>query len=377
MNHKHNRDTIAITDLGAYKRNLVKIREYTGSRVRLMAVVKANAYGHGMIECARTALDAGASMLGVALASEGVALREAGITAPILVFSAESYDYFEMLICNNLTITLISGEMLIKLGKELKRLNASCTVHINVDTGMGRVGVKYKEAFKLTRDASDNKNITIEGIYSHFPSADEDRDEYSLNQIVLFKNLIGELEQNGLRPPFVHMCNSAATLKFPQAHFDIVRPGIMTYGLIPYIGSQEKLILEPVLSFVSKIGFIKKVPAGYPVSYGGTFVTERPSVLATVPVGYGDGFNRHLSNNGRAIINGKSVPVAGRVCMDQTVFDVTDAGKVSVGDQVILIGKDGNEQIVTEEHAEIAETITHEIVTGITGRVSRIYKETT
>ena len=377
MNHIHHRDTVAVTDLGAYKRNLEKIIASTGSAVRLMAVVKCNAYGHGMIECARTAIDAGASMLGVAFASEGEKLRKAGFTGPILVFSPEPEDHLSELIEHGLTPTLTSLDMLEDLKEVLAQKKSTCTVHINVDTGMGRVGIKPEEAIELTQRAGECPGITVEGIYSHFPSADEDRDDYSLRQIGRFKKLLDALMQRGIRPPIAHICNSAGTLKFPGAHFDMVRPGIMTYGLSPYRGSSGKLELEPVLSLISRVGFIKEVPAGTAISYGGTFITNRRSVLATVPVGYGDGYNRHLSNKSRALVNGISVPVAGRVCMDQTVFDVTDAGDVHVGDAVTLIGCDGDERITVEEHAKIAGTISHEIVTGITGRVSRAFIETT
>ena len=179
-----------------------------------------------------------------------------------------------------------------------------------------------------------------------------------------------------MRPEIAHMCNSAGTLKFPEAHFDLVRTGIMTYGLIPYPGSHEILEVEPVLSLQSRITFIKEVPEGFPVSYGSIFVTKRASRLATIPVGYAHGYKRHLSNKGKAIVNGVSVPIAGRVCMDQTVFDITDAGDVRLGDPVILIGSQGNTRITAEDHAETGETITHEIVTGITDRVSRTFIKT-
>ena len=367
------RDTVAITDLGAYKRNLKKIQEYIGTSVRLMAVVKANAYGHGMVECARTALDAGSSMLGVALVSEGILLRKAGIEAPILVLVPESSCSPSFYCEHNLTMTLTSLDMFDTVHSFIAENKAALTVHINVDTGMGRIGAAPGDAVELVERAHKIPGMTIEGIYSHFPSSDEDMDDLSRVQIERFENLLDALSRKGIRPPLAHLCNSAGTLKFPEAHFDMVRPGIMTYGLIPYTGSSEILEFEPVLSLTSKVGFVKEVPSGTAVSYGGTFVTGRKSKLATVPVGYGDGFNRSLSNRGRALIKGKSVPVAGRVCMDQTVFNVTDAGDVHVGDTITLIGKDGNERINVEEHAEIAETITHEIATGITGRVSRYF----
>ena len=368
----HHSDTVAITNLAAYKRNIQKIISYIGNTVELMAVVKANAYGHGMVECARTALEAGVSRFGVALLSEGAKLREAGITAPILVMTQESYRHIPGFVENDLTISLTSSKMLDELKKLLAQSNKICRVHIKVDTGMGRIGIPADEALSLVENAWKIPAITVEGIFTHFPSADENKDTFSCKQIEIFKNLLQKLEQKGLRPPIAHICNSAGTLKFPEAHFNLVRPGIMTYGLIPYPGSEKKLTLEPVLSLKSMITFIKEVPAGATVSYGSTFVAKRPSRLATVPVGYADGYNRYLSNKGKAIVNGTAVPVAGRVTMDQTVFDITDAGEVHEGDPVTLIGSDGDVCITVEDHAQIAGTISHEIVTGITSRVSRI-----
>ncbi len=365
--------TTAVTNLPSYERNLRKIIAYTGDHVRLMAVVKANAYGHGIHECSRTALKAGASMLGVALAAEGVALRKEGITSPILVLGPESFDHIGPMINHDLTITLFSFPQLEALQKQLTERRKGCRVHIKVDTGMGRIGIQPEEAPALVEKARAVPGITMEGIFTHFPSADEDRDEYSRDQIARFKQLLDHLERNGMRPDIAHMCNSAATLKFPEAHIDMVRPGIMTFGLIPYPGSEKTLTLEPVMSLTSVITFIKEVPAGYAISYGGTHITTRPSRLATVPVGYGDGYNRHLSNRGKALVNGVPVPVAGRVCMDQTVFDVTDAGKVREGDPIVLIGESGGARITVEDHACIAGTISHEIVTGITSRVSRTF----
>ena len=366
-------DTVAVTNLTAYKHNIQNIISYIGNSVRLMTVVKANAYGHGMLECARTALDAGASMLGVAIAPEGAYLRKAGFTAPILIMSQQSSDHIPALLENNLTISLTSFIMLDELKKVIAEKNSACLVHVKVDTGMGRIGIQPDKAPELVEKAWNTPGITVEGIFTHFPSADEDMDSFSLNQIAVFKEILGELSDKGIRPEIAHMCNSAGTLKFPEAHFELVRPGIMTYGLIPYPGSEEKLILEPVMSLTSRITFIKEVPAGFRVSYSGTFVTKRQSLLATVPVGYGDGYNRHLSNRGKAIVNGIPVPVVGRVCMDQTVFDITDAGEVQEGDAITLIGKDGDARITVEDHAEIAGTISHEIVTGITDRVSRTF----
>ena len=366
-------DTVAITNLRAYKQNIRKILDYIGASVRLMAVVKANAYGHGMAECAQTAIEAGASMLGVAFACEGAALRKAGITIPILVLAQESYTYIPDLVDNSLTISLTSFSMLDELKKVIENNRRTCRVHIKVDTGMGRIGVQPDDATGLVEAALKTSGVTVEGIYSHFPSADFEDEDFTRKQIERFSSLLDNLDRKGIKPEIVHICNSAALIKFPEAHFDLVRPGIMTFGLSPYSGSEKKLALEPVLSLVSRIVFIKEVLAGFAVSYGGTFVTKRASRLATVPVGYADGYRRHLSNRGKAIVNGIVVPVAGRVCMDQTVFDITDAGDVREGDPVILIGSHGDARISVENIACTLGTISHEIVTGITSRVSRTF----
>lgn len=371
MNIASGRDTVAITDLSAYRENLLAIRKHTGPGVRLMGVVKGNAYGHGVVECARTALDAGASMLGAAYASEGIQLREAGITAPILLFSVEGPGHAADAVRNDLTLGIASCDMLGELRAVLRTEKTACRVHIKVDTGMGRVGVRPDEVEKLIHAALDIPGVTVEGIFTHFPGADEDDDDRTRGQIRVFQNLLDMLAAKGIRPPIAHMCNSAGILKFPEAHLDLVRPGIMSYGLPAYPGSERVIPLRPVLSWQSRVAFVKDVPAGFAVSYGGTFVTKRPSRLATVPVGYADGYRRFLSNRGRAIVNGVSVPVAGRVCMDQTVFDVTGAGDVHPGTPVILIGGENGVRVGADELAEIGGTISYEIVTGISGRVSR------
>ena len=374
MEPRQNRDTVAVTDLGAYRENLAKILRYIGPKVLLMAVVKANAYGHGMIECSKTALRAGASMLGVAYAREGITLREEGITAPILVMASESDEYIPAYLEYDLTVGLSSFAAIEALRKHLKPETPACRVHIKVDTGMGRVGLLPAEVPRALEMIKNTPGITAEGIFTHFPSADEaEHEDFCREQIRIFTGLLNDLTAKGLRPPLAHMCNSAGTLKFPEAHLDLVRTGLMSYGLIPYTGSEKWFPLKPVLSWKSRVAFIKEVPAGFTVSYSRTFSTARPSRLATVPVGYADGYRRFLSNRGMAVINGVKVPVAGRVCMDQTVFDITDAGDVRVGDPVTLIGRDGAASVTVEDHAAIGGTISHEIVTGITGRVSRAF----
>ncbi len=366
-------NTEAVIDLAAYKRNLMAIHDFTGHQVKLMPMIKSNAYGHGMIECARTALEAGADILGVCYASEAVALRRHGIEAPVFAVGAEHTGNMETMIDHDITFAVTSHTMLDSLIRLVGQKQRRAKIHIKTDTGMGRNGIWHEEAIPLVERAWQADLIEVEGIFSHFPVADEECDDDTREQIGRFRELINKLESLKIRPAIAHICNSAGTLKFPEAHFDMVRPGIMTYGLEAYPGYLETLALEPAFSLKSRITFIKEVPAGFPVSYGGTFITERPSRLATVPVGYGHGFKRFLSNRGRGLVNGVSVPLAGRICMDHTVFDITDAGPVTEGDTITLIGKDGDSRITVEEHAEIGNTITHEIVTGITGRVSRSY----
>jgi len=368
--------TVATTNLDAYGKNLRNIASFIGPSVKLMAVVNANAYGHGMLACAETAVGAGASMLGVCFASEGIYLRKNRIAAPILVLGPESEDAVESMIEHDLIVSVYSFHLLEAIQRARPAAEKPCRVHIKVDAGMGRIGVRPEQAPGLVEAAMNADNVSVEGIFTHFPSADEDRDDYSRGQIRVFRELLDRLESSGMRPPIAHMCNSAATIKFPEAHFDLVRPGIMTFGLEPYPGYEDKIDLEPVLSWTSRIAFVKDVPAGFRVSYGGTFTTAGPSRLATVPVGYAHGYRRFLSNRGAAIVKGVPVPVVGRVCMDQTVFDVTGAGGVREGDPVILIGRQGEAAVRVEDHAAIGGTISHEIVTGITGRVSRSFVKT-
>ena len=364
-------DTTAATDLGAYRRNILKIKKFVGPKVHIMAMIKANAYGHGLVDCARTAVDAGATMLGVAFTAEGLELRETGIDIPVLILSPESYDRIGDMLSYRLTPTLTSVSMLREIERRVRTSNISCPVHINVDTGMGRVGVSENNVLELVEAVHSTPGVTLEGLYTHFPAADENQEEYTREQTGRFGAIVESIHNKGIHPAYIHAANSAGTLKYPEAHFNMVRPGIMTYGLEPYPGSNDVLSMEPVLSWHTRIGYLKEVPAGTRVSYGGTFITERPSMLATAPVGYGDGYRRLLSNRGKALVNGAYAPIAGRICMDQTVFDVTDAGSVHIGDSITLIGCDGQAKITAEDHARLTGTINYEIVTGIANRVSR------
>lgn len=363
-------------DLDAYKQNIGNIVRYVGSRTAVMAVVKGDAYGHGMLRCADAALHAGAGWLGVAHAWEAVTLREAGITAPVFVMAEEFPDSMPDMIRRGISFSVASPGMLEAAGRACADAGASCRIHIKVDTGMGRFGVSPDEAMSLFERAAFMPGVTVEGVFTHFSSADHDDETFSRGQIASFTALLARLDERGLRPPVVHMCNSPGTLKFPEAHFDLVRTGLMTYGLLPYPSSGDRLTLEPVMSWTARIAFIRDVPAGFSISYGGTFTTKRTSRLAVAPVGYADGYRRRLSNSGRALVNGVSVPIAGNICMDHTVFDITEAGEVRLEDTITLIGKNGVERITAEELAATVGTINYEITTGISGRVPKTYIET-
>ena len=364
-------------NLDTYKRNLKKITDFVGPSVKVMAVVKANAYGHGMVECAQTAVESGIPMLGVAFASEGIELRNAGIESPILVMAQESADNFQCMIDNHLTVTISSYDMLFHLKEALVSKNTFCRVHIKVDTGMGRGGVRVEDALELVDHAGKIKGVVVEGVYSHFSSADERDSTFSQKQITSFRTFIESLSNKRQLPPITHMCNSSATLNYPSAHFNLVRIGLLSYGLFPSPVSSTKLQVEPVLSWNSTITYIKDVPKGTPVSYGRTYITKRPSRVAVVPAGYAHGYRRHLSNKGYGIVKGKKVPIIGLICMDQTVFDITDAGDVLCGDTITLLGKNGSERISAEDLATTVGTICYEIVTGITSRVPRTFIKTT
>jgi alanine racemase len=365
-------NSVAIIDLGAYRRNITAIKQFTGPSVKLMAAVKSNAYGHGMIVCARAALEAGADMLGVCFASEGIALRQAGISAPILTMGPETVDNIPDMLRHDIIVGLHSLPMLDVLRTEASATGRPSTVHVKVDTGMGRLGFKPEDTADIIAGAQAIPGVTVEGIFAHFAAADiPGEDAFSREQVSIFRSLVNELEANGIRPPIAHIANSAGTLRFPDSHFDMVRCGIMTYGLIPCPDSSRYLALEPVLSWRSVISAVRTVAAGTSVSYGRTYVTERETRLATIPVGYSHGYRRKLSNRGRVLIRGISAPVVGRVCMDQFVADVTAIPDASPGDSVTLIGSDGAERITTEELAGYCDTINYEIASGISGRVAR------
>lgn len=359
--------TLAEINLNALSHNLCEVRKKIGNK-SILAVVKADAYGHGAIEISRHLLKNGVSMLGVAFTNEAIILREAGIKAPIVVFfDRDNIDaYFKY----NLTPTIFDLNTAKKFSIEACKRKLEIAVHIKVDTGMGRVGFDLKNAMMSISKIALLKNIKLEGLMSHFSDAEVKDKSFATMQLKNFLHLVSSLKAKRIHFKYLHMANSAAILSMPESHLNMVRPGIMLYGY----GYSEADNLKPVLSLKSRILFLKKVPPGTPISYDRTFITKRKSTIATIPIGYADGYNRKLSNYGEVIINGRRAPVIGRVCMDTIMADVTEIPNVSKNSEVVLIGRQGKEEITAQDIADRIDTIPYEVLTSIGQRIKRVYK---
>lgn len=369
------RPTWAEIYLGAIAHNIGEVRRKVGKKVRILGVVKADGYGHGAIFISRAILQAGADCLGVASLDEARELRGAGLKSPILIFGSSLPEETEEIVRHNLTATVCTEEFtssLARIGKERGQAR-KIKVHIEVDTGMGRVGVYFKMAVDFIKRVAENEDLEIEGIYTHFPSADEEDKAFSLTQIERFQQVLACLEREGIHIPFKHMANSAAILSLPESYCNLVRPGLLLYGLYPSLKMKKKLDLRPALSLKTKIVYLKKTPPGRPISYGRTYITKRETVIATLPVGYGDGYSRFLSNKGEVLMRGRRAPIRGQICMDQMLVEVGHIPGAKVGEEVVLIGKQGQESIAVEEIAERIGTVPHEIVSRLGKRVPRIY----
>ncbi len=379
--------TWAEVDLNAYAHNITELKRIAGRGTRLMAVVKADGYGHGAIEIAREALKNGSENLGVARINEAVQLREAGLHAPILIFGYTPPNLAETLIKYDLTQTVYSIATANSLSELADRQSRKIKVHIKVDSGMGRLGLMLNtpaagnpsnrpplnpihEVLSISR----LPGLTVEGIFTHFATADSADKSYANRQLEDFLDFVSRLHRAGLEPPIKHAANSGALIDMPDSHLDMVRPGIATYGLYPSDEvNKSHVALKPVMTLKSRIIHLKKVPAGFNISYGITHQTKKPTTIATIPVGYADGFSRLLSNRGHMLVHGQKVPIVGRVCMDLTMLDVGSVPGVEIEDEVVVFGQVGNEAITADEVAANLSTINYEIVSTITGRVARVY----
>jgi alanine racemase len=367
------RPTACFVDLDALRWNFRQIRSKVGSRVKVLSMVKANGYGHGARAVAKALAAEGSDAFGVATLEEGIELRQAGIHAPILVLAGAYPDQIDAIFENRLTPGIHTLESLNELDTAARSRNKTLNVHLKVDTGMGRIGFLPNEVDSWLRKIKDLSGLRIEGVFSHFSHAESVEGDYTRQQLRLFQNVVERLRAEGIAPPFVHLANSAATITLPTAYFDMVRPGLILYGVYPAPDMATQICLKPVLSWKTRILQLKKVPAGSSISYGQTFVTKRESLIATLPLGYADGYSRLLSNRGEVLVGGKRAKVAGRVCMDLTMIDVTDIKKIQPGDEVVLLGRQGDAEISADEMAAWANTISYEILTSISNRVPRIH----
>ena len=350
-------------NLDAIAQNVRNIKKLIGEKTELMAVVKGNAYGHDVLEVVPVVLNNGATRLAVARLEEGIFLRKAGITVPILILGLTLKQQAELLVSYSITPTVSEYEMIEELSKFAVKEERTAKVHLKVDTGMGRIGILPDHILDLVKKIKALKNIEIEGIFTHFSVADEKDKAYTEMQFKKFMDVLTVLENEGIRIPVKHVGNSAALLDLPHMCLDLVRPGISIYGLYPSREVQKTIKLIPAHTFKTRIAFLKELSAGQSISYGRTYTTNKErTVVASLPVGYADGYNRLLSNQGEVLIRGKRFPVIGRVCMDQTLIDVTNLPQAETGEEVVLWGKQEQEEIMVEEIAEKVGTINYEIV---------------
>lgn len=363
------RPTWAQINLKNLEYNFKQVKSLLGLKIKVLVTVKADAYGHGLIAVAKRLAACGVDYLGVASIDEGIALRKAGIKTPILLLGLILKKDIQPLFTYQLIPTVCDKELAAAINAKAAKLKKRIALHIKVDTGMGRIGVLHNEAFTLIRDIHKLKNIIIEGIFTHFAFADLNR-KFTDYQINLFNKLVADLKNIGIVIPLVHAANSIGLIDYQHSHFTMVRPGLVIYGLHP----KERLSIElkPVLSLKTRIVFIKQVGKGASISYGCTYVTKRPAYIVTLPIGYGDGYPRNLSNLAPLLIAGKRFRIAGRVCMDQIMVDVGNF-KPKIGEEVVLIGIQGSQKVTAEELAGLSGTISYEIVCGLGSRIPRIY----
>ncbi len=375
------RPTWAEIDLSRLAANVRKFRQFLPANVQLLAVVKANAYGHGAFEAARVALQAGATMLGVASLEEGKSLREKGIAAPILILGYTDPRQNHSLLKMQLTPTILNWETAVALSRLAHSQGKRIAVHVKLDTGMGRLGLNQpREALHFLENTAALPGLILEGVYTHFATADEGDPDFTDYQLQVFKDILKACREKKIAIPLKHAANSAAALKFPATHLDLVRIGIGLYGHYPAgcnpsrnLQEKEYLQLLPVMSLKSRIVFLKKVPARTPISYGRTYRSAQETMIATVALGYADGYNRLLSNKGAMLVRGKRAPIAGRVCMDYTMLDVGGITGVREGDEVVACGCQAAAEISAEELARELGTISYEVLCNISKKVPRAY----
>lgn len=361
--------------LDAIRDNIKKGRALLAPGTRLMGVVKADAYGHGAVPVAKAIEDL-VDAYGVAMPEEGVELRKAGITKPVLVLGYTAPEMAELAIRYDITMAVFQSETAGYYNEAAKKLNKTAKVHIKLDTGMSRIGyLCCKESLEDIKKIASLSNVEIDGMFTHFSKADEADKTFARNQLKKYMDFARMLEEAGIQLPCRHVCNSAGIIDIPEGDLDMVRFGVTMYGMYPTDEvTKERMPVSPAMEVKTHISYIKTLPAGVGIGYSGTFVTQKETKVATLSAGYGDGYPRGLSNTGRVLIHGKSAPILGRVCMDQCMVDVTEIPEARQGDIVTLLGKDGDDCISAEEiGATVGNSFHYEVVCDISKRVPRIY----
>ena len=368
--------TYVTVNLDTFGNNIQNIISHIGNESALIAVIKTDGYGHGAVRLAME-LESYSSVWGYAVATveEAIELRNAGISKRILILGYIFPSDYKDLIRHHITPTIFDAESAEELSKAAGEQNLVIPVHIKVDTGMSRIGMSADhEGLMLIKRIISLKSLSIEGIFTHLARADEYDTSSALDQIALFNEFNCRLKEEGINIPLRHCANSAGIITLKEAGMELMRAGIILYGLRPSDQVRQDIVpIKPILEWKSTVSYVKTLDKGVPISYGGTYITSKVTVVATIPTGYGDGYPRQLSNKGFVLIHGKRAPIIGRVCMDQFMVDVTGIEGVKRGDTVTLIGRDGDEQISMEEVASLCSTINYEIACGINKRVPRIY----
>jgi len=368
------RQTWAEIDLDAIEHNVRELKRLVPPTTKMMAVIKANAYGHGAVAVAAAARRGGAERFAVACVEEGIVLRQAGVTEPILLLGAVSPGEADAVARFGLTSALATRQLALALSAAGARHGVTVPVHVKVDTGMGRFGLLPSEVVPFVKGIVSLPRLDFEGLFTHFASADEADKTYTRQQLETYLGVVQALAAEGIEVRIRHAANSAATMEVPEAHLDMVRCGIAIYGLWPSDEVRRSIPLRPAMTIKSRVARVRRLPEGASISYGRTYVLPKPTAVALVPAGYADGVRRGLSNRGHVLIRGQRAPIRGRVCMDQFVVEVEHIPGVQQDDEVVLIGAQGEERITAEEVGALVGTINYEITCGIAPRVPRLYR---
>ncbi|MBQ7199400.1 MAG: alanine racemase [Selenomonadaceae bacterium] len=364
-----NRDAYAEINLSAIRHNFTEIRRHIQPTAKLCAVVKANAYGHGAVEVSKVVVECGADFLAVATVDEALELRRAGFSQPILILGLIPNDAVKISVENKITLTVSDFDLAEKISDAAAKIGTVAKVHLAIETGMGRIGIFPDAAVDVAAQIDSLPNVELEGLFTHFADADIKDKTFTLNQLEIFKATAEKIRAIGVDVKICHVAESAAILELPAAHLDMVRAGIISYGFYPSAEVQRTIELQPAMKLIARIVYIKKIPKGVSIGYGREFIAARDSIIATLPIGYADGYIRAYKNF-HVEINGQLAPIAGRVCMDQFMVDVTDIHDVKIGDEVILFGSD---LITGDDAAKHLKTINYEVTCLISNHVPRIY----